>query len=150
MAAVDFLASRGMGGPGSPRDPSRGVVTQGKKVAPSAVASQAIEAQPSFGQIKPWRGRVVSAEQHRRGEDVLTANVLHKRSGFPGRRKGNPGVQNGQFHDPAIRADSGTAMARVSIGLETHADPSAQTNTLAFQGHADEPHSPRLIPTDRR
>jgi hypothetical protein len=26
---------------------------QGKKVDPSAVASQAIEAQPSFGQIKP-------------------------------------------------------------------------------------------------
>ena len=47
MAAVDFLASRGM---------AKG---QGKKVDPSAVASQAIEAQPSFGQIKPWRGRVV-------------------------------------------------------------------------------------------
>jgi hypothetical protein len=41
MAAVDFLASRGMG------------EAQGKKVDPSAVASQAIEAQPSFGQIKP-------------------------------------------------------------------------------------------------
>jgi len=26
---------------------------QGKKVDPSAVAAQAIEAQPSFGQIKP-------------------------------------------------------------------------------------------------
>ena len=47
MAAVDFLASRGM---------AKG---QGKKVDPSAVASQAIEAQPTFGQIKPWRGRVV-------------------------------------------------------------------------------------------
>jgi hypothetical protein len=47
MAAVDFLASRGMG------------EAQGKKVVPSAVASQTIEAQPSFGQIKPWRGRVV-------------------------------------------------------------------------------------------
>jgi hypothetical protein len=49
MAAVDFLASRGM---------AKG---QGKKVDPSAVAAQAIEAQPSFGQIKPWRGRVVRA-----------------------------------------------------------------------------------------
>jgi len=29
----EFLASRGMGGPGSPRDLSRGVVPQGKKVA---------------------------------------------------------------------------------------------------------------------
>jgi hypothetical protein len=31
---------------------------QGKKVDPSAVAAQAIEAQPSFGQIKPLRGQV--------------------------------------------------------------------------------------------
>jgi hypothetical protein len=61
-------------------------------------------------------------------------------------KKRKPWRPEGQFHDPAIRADSGTAMARVSIGLETHADPSAQTNTLAFQGHADEPHSLRLIP----
>jgi hypothetical protein len=36
----DFLASRGMG------------EAQGKKVDPSAVAAQAIEAQPPFGQIK--------------------------------------------------------------------------------------------------
>jgi len=49
MAAVDFLASRGMGEPGSLRDLSRGVVPQGKKVDPSAVAAQAIEAQPPFG-----------------------------------------------------------------------------------------------------
>jgi hypothetical protein len=34
---------------------------QGKKVDPSAVAAQAIEAQPAFGQIKPLRGRVVRA-----------------------------------------------------------------------------------------
>ena len=38
-----------------------GLKAQGKKVDPSAVAAQAIEAQPSFGQIKPWRGRVVRA-----------------------------------------------------------------------------------------
>jgi hypothetical protein len=34
---------------------------QGKKVDPSTVAAQAIEAQPAFGQIKPLRGRVVRA-----------------------------------------------------------------------------------------
>jgi hypothetical protein len=37
----DFLASRGMG------------EAQGKKVSPAAIAAQSIEAQPSFGQIKP-------------------------------------------------------------------------------------------------
>ena len=75
MAAVDFLASRGM------------AKAQGKKVDPSAVASQAIEAQPSFGQIKPWRGRVVRAEQHPREKTWRTSNVPHKRPGFPGEEK---------------------------------------------------------------
>ncbi len=51
--ASDFLASRGMGGLGSPRDVSRGVVPQGKKIARPAVAAKAVEAQPSFGQISP-------------------------------------------------------------------------------------------------
>jgi hypothetical protein len=38
---------------------------QGKKVDPSAVAAQAIEAQPLFGQIKPRGGKVASRdEQH--------------------------------------------------------------------------------------
>jgi hypothetical protein len=38
---------------------------QGKKVDPSAIAVQAIEAQPAFGQIKPMRGQVLAcAEQH--------------------------------------------------------------------------------------
>jgi len=55
MAAGDFLASRGMG------------EAQGKKVDPSAIAVQAIEAQPTFGQIKPMRGKVLACtEQHSR------------------------------------------------------------------------------------
>jgi len=46
----EFLASRGM-----PARPA------GEESLTDAVASQAIEAQPSFGQIKPLRGRVVRA-----------------------------------------------------------------------------------------
>src|SRR5271163_784917 len=56
----DFLASRGMGEPGSPRGKPRGVESPGEESLTGAVAAQAIEAQPSFGQIKPRRGRVVS------------------------------------------------------------------------------------------
>jgi len=38
---------------------------QGKKVDPSSVAAQAIEAQPAFGQIRPSRGQVLArTEQH--------------------------------------------------------------------------------------
>src|ERR1700735_3998945 len=46
----EFLASRGM-----PALPA------GEESLTDAIASQAIEAQPSFGQIKPLRGRVVRA-----------------------------------------------------------------------------------------
>jgi len=35
---------------------------QGKKVESDTVAAKAIEAQPSFGQIKPW-GHVIRARQ---------------------------------------------------------------------------------------
>ena len=63
----DFVASRGMGGPGSPRDLSRGVVPQGKKVDSDGVAAQTIEAQPVFGQIKPKRGQALAClEQYPR------------------------------------------------------------------------------------
>ena len=67
MAAVDFLASRGMG------------EAQGKKVDPCAVAAQAIEAQPSFGQIKPsevaWLARSDSSEE----KTWRISSNLHKR-----------------------------------------------------------------------
>src|ERR1700689_5170844 len=45
----EFLASRGMG------------FSPGEKGFASSIASQAIEAQPPFGQIKPGRGGVVCA-----------------------------------------------------------------------------------------
>jgi len=103
MAAVDFLASRGMGKPGSPRGSPRGVEAQGKKVVPSAVASQAIEAQPSFGQIKPWRGRVVRTPNSilrrrrggrrmccTRGPDFQAKKREPWRSERPTTRPGNP------------------------------------------------------------
>ena len=65
MAADDFLDSRGMG------------EAQGKKVDPSAIAVQAIEAQPAFGQIKPMRGQVLACtEQHcRRRASYLSART---------------------------------------------------------------------------
>jgi hypothetical protein len=52
---------------------------QGKKVDPSAVAAQAIEAQPPFGQIKPRRGEVASrAEQDLREKTWRTSMGPHK------------------------------------------------------------------------
>src|SRR3954466_8495510 len=63
--------------------PARGMgEAQGKKVDPSAIAVQAIEAQPAFGQIKPMRGKVLACtEQHSR-----------RRASFQSVRTGDPGA----------------------------------------------------------
>jgi hypothetical protein len=60
---------------------------QGKKVDPSAVAAQAIEAQPSFGQIKPseatWFARSNSTEK----KTWRISNEPRKRPGSSGEGK---------------------------------------------------------------
>ncbi len=112
MAAGDFLASRGMG------------EAQGKKVDPSAVAAQAVEAQPSFGQIKPWRGRVVRAEQHPQKKRGRTSNVPPKRSGLPGEeRKSHRTDKTRTETDQSLRT-APPPRERLSVGLE----PLASTN----------------------
>ena len=56
---------------------------QGKKVDPSAIAVQAIEAQPAFGQIKPMRGQVLACAEQHFGDvpaiDRLKQEALHSR-----------------------------------------------------------------------
>ena len=130
MAAVDFLASRGMG------------EAQGKKVDPSAVASQAIEAQPSFGQIKPWRGRVVRTPNSILGRRRGGRRSPAQEARLSRRRKGNPGVQKGQRHDPAIRADGDAADGTCLCRPRRACRPERSNEGLGVPGHADEPHSP--------
>jgi hypothetical protein len=61
---------------------------QGKKVDPSAVAAQAIEAQPSFGQIKPRRGHVARVRPTASsGEDVADKKRPSKRVSSSGEGK---------------------------------------------------------------
>jgi hypothetical protein len=82
MAAVDFLASRGMGGPGSPRDLSRGVVTQGKKVYRGRCVSGdrgAAVLRPDQAMERPCGPH---AEKHHQEKMWWTSNVPHKWSGF--------------------------------------------------------------------
>ena len=54
-----FLPREEWANRGPPRGLPRGVESPGEESLTGAVAAQAIEAQPSFGQIKPRRGRVV-------------------------------------------------------------------------------------------
>ncbi len=71
--------------PGSPRDVSRGVESPGEESRRGAIAAQAIEAQLSFGQIKPRRGQVLAcAEQHPWEKTWRTSIVLQKMFCFPG------------------------------------------------------------------
>jgi hypothetical protein len=66
----------------------------GEESLTAAIAVQAIEAQPAFGQIKPMRGQVLACAEQHFGEvpasDRPTQEALRSR-----RAKRNPGVQKG-------------------------------------------------------
>jgi hypothetical protein len=66
----------------------------GEESLTDAVAVQAIEAQPAFGQIKPMRGQVLACDDQHFGDvpasDRPTQETPHSR-----RRKSKPGVQKG-------------------------------------------------------
>src|SRR5882724_9947146 len=73
----------------------------GEESLTAAIAVQAIEAQPAFGQIKPMRGEVLAcAEQHL--GDVPAIDRLTQEAQHPRRRKRKPGVQKG---GPLSRTD---------------------------------------------
>lgn len=66
----------------------------GEESLTAAIAVQAIEAQPAFGQIKPMRGQVLAcAEQHL--GDVPANHRLKQEAPHFRRRKRKPGVQKG-------------------------------------------------------
>jgi hypothetical protein len=93
------------------------------------VAAQAIEAQPSFGQIKPKRGRMARAEQHPWKETWRISNAS-KRPGPWGEGK-NPGAPEGgrslPNRQPAMRSysDRDVAVRRIVRGLA--AEPARRT-----------------------
>src|SRR5882757_6766976 len=90
----DFLASRGMGEPGSPRALSRGVASPGEESLTAAIAVQAIEVQPAFGQIKPMRGQVLACAVQHLGDVPAIDRPTQEISRSP-RRERKPGVQKG-------------------------------------------------------
>jgi hypothetical protein len=75
--------------------PARGMgFSPGEESLAAAIAVQAIEAQPAFGQIKPMRGQVLaSAKQH--VGDVPSTGRLTQGGPTSRRRKRKPGVQKG-------------------------------------------------------
>jgi hypothetical protein len=69
-----------------------------------AVAPQAIEALPSFGQIKPMRGRVVRGPNNSLQETWRRARASRKRFGFPGEEKAVLYRKKAAFASTAERA----------------------------------------------
>ncbi|MHB8884398.1 MAG: hypothetical protein ACYC5H_04785 [Methylovirgula sp.] len=133
MAAVDFLGFREEWANRGPRATCRvGWQAQGKKVAPSAVAAQAIEAQPVFGQIKPWRGRVAARQ---------TASLRGKRGGrwlprtrgpaFQAKKKKSWGTDRTPPESDQSVQTATLPMERVFVGLEALANPSV-ARTAAY------------------
>ena len=115
---------------------------QGKKVDPSAVAAQAIEAQPSFGQIKPWRGRVVRAPNsilgrrrggHRTSRTRGPAFQAEKRKPWRSERtESRPGNPCGR------RRRRWKCLSRPGGAGQ----PERSNEGPGVPGHADEPQSP--------
>jgi hypothetical protein len=110
----EFLASRGM--PASPA---------GEESLTDAIAFQAIEAQPSFGQIKPLRGRVVRVSNSilKRSDmaNIERSAQVVRRSR---RRKRNPGAQKGRLQRPTTGANGnadGRCLCRPDDGVQPRA-----------------------------
>ena len=111
---------------------------QGKKVDPPPLRLRRSRrsrpsARSSHGEAM-WSARRTASS----GEDVADTERLHKSPGFPGDEKETPWFEKGQRHDPAIRADGDTAMARVARPGDIRR-PERSKERLAFYGHADEP-----------
>ena len=121
----------------------------GEESLAAAIAVQAIEAQPAFGQIKPMRGQVLACAEKHLGDvpvsDRPTQEAPHSR-----RANRNPGVQKGS---PLVAArtesNAGAATHRIVVGrrdcpaqskCEWHHDIAVMLTGWLFA----------LIPTKRR
>ena len=132
MAAVDFLASRGMGEPGSSRGRPRGVESPGEESRSLRHCGTgdrgAAVLRPDQAMERPCGPR---AEQHPREKTWRTSIALHKRSGFPGEDK-KPRRSDGMppESDQSVRT-AAPPRERLSVGVEALASLSV-TGTDTF------------------
>jgi hypothetical protein len=110
----------------------------GEESLTAAVAVQAIEAQPAFGQIKPMRGKVLAcAEQHL--GDVPANDRLKQEAPHSQRRNRKPGVQKGgplspNRQKPAYRqqprVQSADEITRLNPGVREDRDVAISNDAL--------------------
>ena len=117
MAAVRLSCLARNGRTGVPQGLARGVESPGKESLTAAVAAEAIEAQPSFGQIKPKRDRVVRAPNSIPEQETWPTSFMeHKKPGIPGdgkealayKKSGPPVCEAHQANDSGIPRISGS------------------------------------------
>jgi hypothetical protein len=114
----------------------------GEESLSAAIAVQAIEAQPAFGQIKPRRGQVLAYAEQRFG-DVPASGRVTQEAPHSRRAKRNPGVQKGH---PLVAAqtesNASAATHRIVVGQRDCRDRDIAVMLTGWLV--------ALIPTERR
>jgi hypothetical protein len=124
-----------MGEAGSPRTLSRGVASPGEESFTAAIAVQAIEAQPAFGQIEPMRGQVLAgAEQHFERRRARYRSAHTRGPAFPAKEKetwraeGRPIVDE-QTEASALASGHGVAVCRRVQPLQSKSEKTAMSRS---------------------
>jgi hypothetical protein len=103
-----------MGEPGSPRDLSRGVESPGEESLAAAIAVQATEAQPAFGQIEPMRGQVLAGAEQQETRQLSIGP--HKRPRIPSEGIGDLACRKAA---PCPRTDRSQRACQRPTGLQS-------------------------------
>jgi hypothetical protein len=127
-----FLASRGMS------------FSSGEESRPGAVAAQAIEAQPSFGQIKPTGGHGARAPPTR-GDVLAHLGGLTQAARLSRRRHGSPSAQISGRHDPR-RLTQATPLPSDRAAVSSGA--SGDSSDASTPPRTVKPTDPTVHPTD--
>jgi hypothetical protein len=104
------------------------VVCPGEESLTTAIAVQAIEAQPAFGQIKPKRGKVLACLNSILEGDVPAIDRRTQEAQAPRRNNRNPGVQKGGVLHP----DRPTTAHAGSPGFEVREEAGRSIEALTM------------------
>ena len=126
--------ARNDGDPGSPRGSARGVgVGRGRKSGPAVVAL-ALEAQPSFGQIRPLKRPFGAGTDGWIREMVCLAPDIETRPASIGGRCPEPGQS---AHSPSLQRRE--CCAPRGLSAATRPPSSTRSNPAAWEGEAGAP-----------
>jgi hypothetical protein len=122
-------------------------VAQGKKVDPSAVAAQAIEAKPSCGQISHREASWLACWTASSGADVAEIGAHAQEAGQSGRKKRSCSVEKGV---PSAARQTGARRFRKAFGGERYCRHEEFRGPRLFPVTLDTAKCPGVAPFDVR